>query len=641
MGTVLIAGIAHPIDAPVVDGRTRGWDATQPRCIKPARPCVGDFPYEQKGLPYTRRHGFRPGLASARGAVTLGAVQAVITQFVFHHDGLEDAASCWEVLHNERGLSCHFLCDNDGTIYQTLDLALMAYHAAEFNPASIGVEISNRGDASDRNYYAKRGQAHDRRLTECEVNGARIACFDFTPAQYKALQALCRGLTRLLPNLPVEFPQSSPGQLATRTLDNPFAFKGYVGHYHLTQQKWDPGPFDFKTFCAGLRGQRCFPVAPRPGAEPVAPVVPARDDERRAALAALYARNEVDGAGGYFPVGPWGEHGLWHGGIHLHGAEREPAFACFAGRLVAARIGATSPNGQVDFALVRHDMSVGTTAMRFFALYMHLADETRTTDAGRPPWLGRDAWRLASAKAQPGEVVLFDDPVQAGEVIGRLGRAGPDAQPQLHLEFLADAPLFEELRATPGNAIDPRTVSIDGSSTGRMVTPELLAELDTAPRDGDLSRRELVGFYTAPGARDQHRLKVTFHVSEWSGEPSWADELAAAPGLHALPREAIDQLVADQITPAVFWSPAFAAHTGLPAGAVVHHFHPIHFIGVIAEAQAAAAAIARTQAAGPAGGVPPNVTDDRGGEGMITKAQAKSPDPSDALTFEDLVNGYP
>ena len=29
------------------------------------------------------------------------------------------------VLQNERGLSCHFLLDNDGTIYQTLDLALM------------------------------------------------------------------------------------------------------------------------------------------------------------------------------------------------------------------------------------------------------------------------------------------------------------------------------------------------------------------------------------------------------------------------------------------------------------------------------------------------------------------------------------
>ena len=42
-----------------------------------------------------------------------------------------------------------------------------------------------------------------------------------------------------------------------------FGFPGYIGHYHLTEQKWDPGPFDFKEFCRKLRGAFCFPVFPR------------------------------------------------------------------------------------------------------------------------------------------------------------------------------------------------------------------------------------------------------------------------------------------------------------------------------------------------------------------------------------------
>ena len=85
----------------------------------------------------------------------LDAVKAVIKQFVIHHDGCTSADMCFTVLQNERGLSCHFLIDNDGTIYQTIDLALMAYHAAEWNTASIGVEFCNRGDAKkEPNYYS-------------------------------------------------------------------------------------------------------------------------------------------------------------------------------------------------------------------------------------------------------------------------------------------------------------------------------------------------------------------------------------------------------------------------------------------------------------------------------------------------------
>ena len=62
----------------------------------------------------------------ARGLIgadrSLERLKQVVRQFVIHHDGCMDSRSCFQVLHNERGLSVHFLIDNDGTIFQTLDL---------------------------------------------------------------------------------------------------------------------------------------------------------------------------------------------------------------------------------------------------------------------------------------------------------------------------------------------------------------------------------------------------------------------------------------------------------------------------------------------------------------------------------------
>jgi len=42
---------------------------------------------------------------------------------------------------DERGLSCHFLLDKRRRDLPTIDLALMAYHASEWNIASIGFEL--------------------------------------------------------------------------------------------------------------------------------------------------------------------------------------------------------------------------------------------------------------------------------------------------------------------------------------------------------------------------------------------------------------------------------------------------------------------------------------------------------------------
>src|SRR5262249_30808068 len=154
--------------------------------------------------------------------------------------------------------------------------------------------------------------------------------------------------------------QSSAGVQSWNTMppSESFRFSGYIGHYHLTAQKWDPGPFDFKDFCKKLRGALCFPVFPKggPSQQQPIPAIPPKPDDLKEAVAHLYKANEARADGGFFPVGPWGEYRLWHGGVHLTGKADDPIFAPFPGRLVAARMKSSSTIGSNNFVLLRHDM---------------------------------------------------------------------------------------------------------------------------------------------------------------------------------------------------------------------------------------------------------------------------------------------
>ena len=103
-----------------------------------------------------------------------------------------------------------------------------------------------------------------------------------------------------------------------------------------------------------------------------------------------------------------------------------------------------------------------------------------------------DGW---ATEAALGQVVLIDEPVEAGDVIGHVGLAGPDRRPQVHFEIFAAT----EITA----AIDPTAfVVVDGTAGGRFCTSkDILGSIDIAPRDGALSRRELLNFFSATSDR--------------------------------------------------------------------------------------------------------------------------------------------
>jgi N-acetyl-anhydromuramyl-L-alanine amidase AmpD len=637
MGRIFIAGTGFDVDARVVrwDQGPR-FDAHQPRCIKPSRACAGGTrPFSPRfTASRTIRVAPRPALRSLGNRPTLSAAQAVIRQFVIHHDGCPSAASCFDVLHNERGLSCHFLLDNDGTIYQTADLAFMAFHAAGFNASSIGIELCNRGDAKrDPDFYRQRRQKRD--VTTCRIHGHTYLAFDYTRDQYDALKALVRGLVRALPNLPAEYPQESPGYQSWGVLPGVHGYAGLLGHYHTTARKWDPGPFDFKKFCQAIRGRMSFPIPVRGERADV----PEDSDALDQSCEQLFRKNEVEAEAGFFPLGPTGEARLWHGGVHLPAAAATPVHAPFAGRLMAARMGGTSLVGSTNFVLLRHDMSIGPVPVRFYSLYFHLADERGGRAA--PGWLSSAAWKRAAAS---GAVVLLDEPIEAGDVIGRVGEAGPPdlRAHQIHVEIFAADEVLAKIPSSPFQVVD-------GTSGGRFVTDQtLLRAIDVSPPDGKVSRRELVDFFRSSGDRTLARYYATLHVSEWTASPSWVSALAQSPDFAGHSRREIEERVAEEIEPTLWWTDEVALHARLPRDGVVYHYNPIAFVQFVNQklqeanvlADVGVGAFSQAEAREKPAGVLGDI-DDEAGESFLDASELEEQDFRQDLTLSELADGFP
>jgi N-acetyl-anhydromuramyl-L-alanine amidase AmpD len=172
------------------------------------------------------------------------------------------------------------MLDLDGTIYQTLDLKERGWHATTSNDRSIGIEIANIGAYSDRELASEpnpltRWYATDQRgayLTlpdgtgdggirtpgfmaarprpvrpariSGEVQGRLLHQYDLTAAQYDSLIKLTAALCRVFPKIRPDYPRDADGHRVTRALrENELrAFQGVLGHYHVQDNKSDPGP---------------------------------------------------------------------------------------------------------------------------------------------------------------------------------------------------------------------------------------------------------------------------------------------------------------------------------------------------------------------------------------------------------------
>ncbi|HEX4121209.1 MAG TPA: peptidoglycan recognition family protein, partial [Verrucomicrobiae bacterium] len=208
------------------------------------------------------------------GGWDLPTLQSNIDQFVLHFDVAGVSRSCFNTLQDHRDLSVHFMCDLDGTIYQTLDLKERARHATIANNRSIGIEIANMGSyrVTEKNplaqWYKKEpngrtvitiperygphpertphfvGRPARREMVVGEVQGAQLQQYDFTPQQYKALVRLTASLCTIFPRITCDYPREADGKLMTHKIpaEELQNYHGVLGHYHVQTNKVDPGP---------------------------------------------------------------------------------------------------------------------------------------------------------------------------------------------------------------------------------------------------------------------------------------------------------------------------------------------------------------------------------------------------------------
>jgi len=144
-------------------------------------------------------------------------------------------------------LSVHFVVEPNGTVYQFCDASMRCAHAGSAddtnqdgvrvsgNSTTIGIEIVNPALRS----APPRGLPRPM-ITET-IHGEKATVTGFTPAQVTSTIALVRSLCRAY-GLPFAFPMDGAAVLATTMPELEFkAFRGVLGHLHLTSRKRDPG----------------------------------------------------------------------------------------------------------------------------------------------------------------------------------------------------------------------------------------------------------------------------------------------------------------------------------------------------------------------------------------------------------------
>ena len=166
--------------------------------------------------------------------------------FVNHWDVCLNSKSCNDIL-NRSGISVQFLIDNDGTIYQTMDMQHGAWHAGSerVNRASVGVEISNAFYPKYADWYVQNGYGERPMVDDAWVNGVKLEPFmGFYPEQIEAAKALWKAVASAS-NVKLKTKLNQFGKVSTKYEKEIVygKFEGVISHYHCYKGKID---------CAGL-----------------------------------------------------------------------------------------------------------------------------------------------------------------------------------------------------------------------------------------------------------------------------------------------------------------------------------------------------------------------------------------------------
>lgn len=540
--------------------------------------------------PTMQNYSFRTGGRFTRGAEQLfGATRAEldalgqhIHQIAIHHDVTTNALDTFNVLCT-RGLSTHFVVNYDGALYQFMDCYHVAWATGDNNNHSIAIDMNNPVYPELRESDPAAGM---REIYQGKVNGSVKTMLGYTEPQYDTIIALIKALITPIqipgeePWIPLPIvaehcfpPISETGDVINRLLRDSINYQGFLGHFHCSANKWDPGPaFDWLRVLSGIKGKRNS-----------LPMLIGEPDERRnladaggAVLAELldrYYKNAETAPGGWYPVGA---NQSWHSGIHLTAPKDTPVLNMMEGTIVAVRNAKTVDLGDPAFVLIRHERLEDTgdssepQPVYWYSLYMHLETMVEEKQWRNIPWvaelLGNDIVapdnvvynmdyasknyekgipRVVDGSARTkepekileaffrGDIILTHIPCKAGDAIGHIGRFG--AQPdrltrQLHVEVFSPTNIFVN-----GNAQNEAWNIIEGDSSDyslvrvkRLLKPmKELVQNQTGRMPTFLKSTEVQSFFSMgdndPLVRQKNdfRKMICYHRSEWSPKMNW------------------------------------------------------------------------------------------------------------------------
>ena len=138
----------------------------------------------------------------------------------------------------------HFLIDWDGTIYQTLDLSLVARHTGNetLDRRSIAIELVSpvMQDAAPLPNEAK---GIKRPMSQrVRVQDKLVRAWGYTAPQMASLKTLLTDLVRLLPDLESTFPGENDVPMAQLKSSERDTIRGIIGALHIKGDDIAPGP---------------------------------------------------------------------------------------------------------------------------------------------------------------------------------------------------------------------------------------------------------------------------------------------------------------------------------------------------------------------------------------------------------------
>ncbi|MBQ9243679.1 MAG: N-acetylmuramoyl-L-alanine amidase [Proteobacteria bacterium] len=506
----------------------------------------------------------------------------IIWQIALHHDVTMNALDTYNVLCT-RGLSTHFCVNYDGALYQYMDPYHVAWATGDNNGHSLAIDMNNPVFPELQEADPANGM---REIYQGKVNGSIKTMLGYTEPQYETIIALLKALVNPIdvPNEPPWTPLplvrdscfppiSETGEVINCLLKDSINFHGFLGHYHCSSNKWDPGPaFDWLRVLSGIKGERnSLPILlGEPG------------EQRNMAqcggtlleeLFHRYYQNVETSSGGWYPVGT---NQAWHSGIHLTAEEGTPVMSMMKGTIVAIRNIRPVDLGDASFVLIRHERKENTddgeTILYWYSLYMHLDSMYKQEKFAGIDWVSaliganaeipdtisynlesdsetyiRGVPQVMDARVKTdkedeileaffrGDILLTNIPCKAGEIIGHIGKFGdsPDKTRhvnQIHVEFFSTENLFargaahnEAWNIIEGDYSDSSLVRVK-----RLLKPiKDFVQAQTGRTPPLLKSSEIGGFYSMSDEdmlalrRDDFRKAICYHRSEWSPQMNW------------------------------------------------------------------------------------------------------------------------